>query len=101
MTQPKSSDDDVEKKMAELKAEIEALTATVNELGKAGYKRAKGRVEGEFEGVRRGAAEKAEQVRREVEDRVKSVETTVRDNPMTSVLGAFVIGFILASFFRR
>jgi ElaB/YqjD/DUF883 family membrane-anchored ribosome-binding protein len=101
MTEAKTTDDDVEKKIAELKAEIEALRGTVNDLRKAGYERVKGRIEGEVEGLRQSASEKADRVRREVEERVRGVESSVKENPMTSVLGAFVVGFIVASLLRR
>jgi ElaB/YqjD/DUF883 family membrane-anchored ribosome-binding protein len=93
--------DDLEVQFAVLKDDIAKLTAIVGELAKGKVSEASDAAREEIGDILDRSRKAARKFRDRADSTVSSLEQTIEERPVGSVLAALVIGFFIGSMTRR
>lgn len=91
---------DLDKEVAALRDDIAAITATLTDIAKYRGNEAKAEVDKMGRKARQKGEETIEAVQHNVENAEDEIKTMIREKPITSVLVAAGVGYILSKVFR-
>jgi ElaB/YqjD/DUF883 family membrane-anchored ribosome-binding protein len=88
--------DDLEAQIAELQAELKAITNTLGRMGETTVGEVRSTAKARAAEIRGRGEEMIESAQDEFNALEKQVKDTIREKPLTAVAGAIALGFILA-----
>jgi ElaB/YqjD/DUF883 family membrane-anchored ribosome-binding protein len=90
------SEADLQKQIDELQADIKAIAGTLQKVGNEKVSEAQGRAKQEYKHLLQRGQSVMEEVQDEFGEVEKQIKDTIRQKPLTAVISAVGIGFLLA-----
>jgi ElaB/YqjD/DUF883 family membrane-anchored ribosome-binding protein len=92
----KATEDELQKQIDQLHDDIKSLAGTLSRLGKDKVGEAEGLARKEYRHLVRAGQDMVSDVGDEFGQMEKQLKDTIRERPLTAVLGAVGLGFVLA-----
>lgn len=92
----KSTEEELQKQIDQLREDIKAIGTTITRLGKDKVGEAEGLARREYKHLVRSGQDMMSEVSDEFGQVEKQLKDTIRQRPLTAVLGAVGLGFVLA-----
>lgn len=92
----KAAEEELQKQIDQLREDIKALGTTLSRLGRDKVGEAEGLARREYRHLVRSGQDMVSEVTDEFSQMEKQIKDTIRERPLTAVLGALGLGFVLA-----
>ena len=92
----RANTDDLEAQVAQLQKDIKAITGTLGHLGESAVGEVRSTAKARAAEIRGKGEELIESAQDEFGAFEKQIKDTIREKPLTAVLGALAVGFVLA-----
>ena len=100
-SRPRAREENLEEQIGKLQEDLKAIAGTIAKLAERGVDEVRGRAENEVQNLMRSGQHTVEEVEGELENIQRQMKQTIRHKPLTSVVGAVAIGYILALLTRH
>lgn len=97
----KAREESLEQQIGKLQDDLKSIAGTIAKLAERRVDEVRGKAEHEVQSFMRSGEHTVEEVQGELESIQKQMKETIRHKPLTAVVGAVAVGYILALLTRR
>jgi ElaB/YqjD/DUF883 family membrane-anchored ribosome-binding protein len=97
----RAREESLEQQIGKLQEDLKAIAGTITKLAERRVDEVRGRAEHEVQNLMRSGEHTVEEFQGELESIQKQMKATIRHKPLTAVVGAVAVGYILALLTRR